>query len=162
MAGIVLNSTAFATGALRNISFLFCCIFGFRILFLFFHIIALWSGHFNEVSVNKTSTFYDETIGDVPSAKVDCAIQSSTTQLQVEKKAIPETDPLLQSLWAYGILCMQLQKSIYRIQGRTYMKLNEQIGFFRRQKGMTQEELAGRLGVTGQAVSKWESGVSHS
>lgn len=38
------------------------------------------------------------------------------------------------------------------------MKLNEQIGTYRRQKGMTQEELAGKLGVTGQAVSKWESG----
>ncbi len=40
------------------------------------------------------------------------------------------------------------------------MKLNEQIAYFRKQKNMTQEELATRLGVTGQAVSKWESGVS--
>lgn len=38
------------------------------------------------------------------------------------------------------------------------MKLNEQIGTLRHQKGMTQEELAGKLGVTGQEVSKWESG----
>lgn len=38
------------------------------------------------------------------------------------------------------------------------MKLNEQIAHFRKEKGMTQEELANRLGVTGQAVSKWESG----
>lgn len=38
------------------------------------------------------------------------------------------------------------------------MKLNEQIAYFRKQKNMTQEELATRLGVTGQAVSKWESG----
>lgn len=38
------------------------------------------------------------------------------------------------------------------------MKLNEQIAYFRKQQNMTQEELAGRLGVTGQAVSKWESG----
>lgn len=37
------------------------------------------------------------------------------------------------------------------------MKLNEQIAFLRRQKNMTQEELAKALGVTNQAVSKWES-----
>jgi len=37
------------------------------------------------------------------------------------------------------------------------MKLNEQIAYLRKQKGMTQEELAGRLGVTNQSVSKWES-----
>ncbi len=37
------------------------------------------------------------------------------------------------------------------------VKLNEQISFLRRQRGMTQEELAQALGVTNQAVSKWES-----
>lgn len=37
------------------------------------------------------------------------------------------------------------------------MKLNEQIAFLRRQKGITQEELARVLGVTNQTVSKWES-----
>lgn len=37
------------------------------------------------------------------------------------------------------------------------MKINEQIAFLRRQKGLTQEELAKLLGVTNQAVSKWES-----
>lgn len=37
-------------------------------------------------------------------------------------------------------------------------KLNEQIAFLRKQKEITQEELAQILGVTNQSVSKWESG----
>ena len=40
----------------------------------------------------------------------------------------------------------------------TNIKLNEQIAFLRKQNNMTQEDLAKALGVSNQAVSKWESG----
>ena len=39
----------------------------------------------------------------------------------------------------------------------TEIKINEQIAFLRKQKGLTQEDMANALGVTNQAVSKWES-----
>ena len=44
--------------------------------------------------------------------------------------------------------------------------MNETIGNriykYRREKGLTQEELAEKLDISAQAVSKWENEVSHS
>ena len=40
--------------------------------------------------------------------------------------------------------------------------LSEKIRALRRRAGLSQEELAETVGVSRQAVSKWESGVSHS
>ena len=37
------------------------------------------------------------------------------------------------------------------------MQINKQITKYRRSKGLTQKALADRLGVTVQAVSKWET-----
>ena len=42
------------------------------------------------------------------------------------------------------------------------MMLNENIRHFRKAKGLRQEELAERVHVVRQTVSKWENGVSHS
>ena len=38
--------------------------------------------------------------------------------------------------------------------------LNENLKSFRKSKGLTQEELAARLSVARQTVSKWENGLS--
>lgn len=38
------------------------------------------------------------------------------------------------------------------------IKIHQQIAYFRKKKGLTQEDLAKALGVTNQAVSKWELG----
>lgn len=40
------------------------------------------------------------------------------------------------------------------------MKLNEKIAYYRRGRKLSQEELAARVGVSRQAVSKWELGES--
>ena len=38
------------------------------------------------------------------------------------------------------------------------MKFNEKVALLRKQKGMTQEALAFKLGISRQSVSKWETG----
>ena len=43
-----------------------------------------------------------------------------------------------------------------------HMKLNEKILYCRRKAFLSQEALAERIGVSRQAISKWETGVSHS
>ena len=40
------------------------------------------------------------------------------------------------------------------------MNIGKNITAFRKDAGMTQEELAGQIGVSAQAVSKWETGGS--
>ena len=41
-------------------------------------------------------------------------------------------------------------------------KISLNIARLRKAKGMTQEQLAAALGISPPAVSKWETGVSHS
>ena len=42
------------------------------------------------------------------------------------------------------------------------MTFAEKLKSIRKQAGMSQEKLAEKLGVSRQAVTKWETGVSHS
>lgn len=41
------------------------------------------------------------------------------------------------------------------------LMLNENIKAIRKSKGLSQEELAVKLNVVRQTISKWETGVSH-
>jgi transcriptional regulator with XRE-family HTH domain len=41
------------------------------------------------------------------------------------------------------------------------MKFQEKIGRIRKEKGLSQEEMAEKLGVSRQAVAKWEAGLSY-
>lgn len=42
------------------------------------------------------------------------------------------------------------------------MDFSEKLKQIRKNEGISQEELAERIGVSRQAVTKWETGVSHS
>lgn len=42
------------------------------------------------------------------------------------------------------------------------MNMADRIQYLRKAKGISQEELAEKVGVSRQAVSKWESDLSHS
>ena len=42
------------------------------------------------------------------------------------------------------------------------MNIADRIKILRKRRGISQEELADKMGVSRQAISKWESGVSHS
>lgn len=43
----------------------------------------------------------------------------------------------------------------------TVMSVGENIAYFRKKLGLTQEMLSERIGITAQAVSKWENGVTN-
>ena len=52
------------------------------------------------------------------------------------------------------------QRGVYLCRKEVKNMLSENLKTLRRQKGFTQEELAARLNVVRQTVSKWEKGVS--
>jgi len=51
---------------------------------------------------------------------------------------------------------------IERGENMEQIKIGRFIAELRKSKGMTQEEMAERLGVSGKTVSRWENGVSQS
>ena len=51
---------------------------------------------------------------------------------------------------------------MFEQKGKQNMILAEKISEERKKNGWSQEELAEKLSVSRQSVSKWESGVSHS
>lgn len=48
----------------------------------------------------------------------------------------------------------------YNVFKEVKQMLSERIYKFRRKSGLSQEQLAEKIGVSRQAISKWESGVS--
>lgn len=54
----------------------------------------------------------------------------------------------------------QRREKKYRIQEERVMKIGEQIREYRKNAGLTQEQVANYLGVTAPAVNKWERGGS--
>jgi len=52
------------------------------------------------------------------------------------------------------------QKNIYNIiyEVTNYMKLEEKLQMLRKKNGYSQEELADKIGIARQTVSKWENG----
>lgn len=47
-------------------------------------------------------------------------------------------------------------------KGWWYMKVSEKLLNIRKEKALSQSEVAEKLGISRQTLSKWENGVSHS
>ena len=62
-------------------------------------------------------------------------------------------------------MLIEKKPKLYRIWfegGKQRMQIGNKINQLRKLSGMTQEQLAEKLNVSRQTISKWESGVSHS
>lgn len=79
----------------------------------------------------------------------------------VEKKVLFSTNVPLSYFAKYGKMKMQT-KTLRRKEAiiMTNTTLGQRIGNLRKDKGYTQEEVAERLNVSPQAVSKWENDIS--
>ena len=57
---------------------------------------------------------------------------------------------------------LETAKADAQRKGGLVMQLGEVVRKYRKEKNLTQEEMAKRLGVTAPAVNKWETGGSYS
>ena len=60
-----------------------------------------------------------------------------------------------------GLVCYDVGRK-GRVTAMDQEKIGRFLGQVRRERGLTQEQLAQRLGVSQRTVSRWETGVSHS
>ena len=97
-------------------------------------------------------------------------IASDSLFWQVIRSAFVQNDSFL--AWDQNLLVQWLRGkrnarllfakgyAIMNAEGGDSMKLGSNIRTLRQRKGLTQEQVAAHLGVSYQAVSKWETGVS--
>ena len=77
------------------------------------------------------------------------------THLQPPVAAI--SSPCMQTFPPFGAMMEPSSR-----KGMMIVKLSDKIWVCRKKAGLSQEALAEKIGVSRQAISKWETGVSHS
>ena len=77
---------------------------------------------------------------------------------------MPQLSPQAFKLLHVNSRCLQQRTAspIIEPEGGIILMLNENLKAVRHSRGLSQQELAVKLNVVRQTISKWEKGVSHS